>query len=77
MEEVPKKSYQLTVTVYGPNPNYEAEIASLADRQSNARFGIREEEMSAARMKTERVLFITLTEDEFKKVKLETLKVFE
>lgn len=80
-----EKSYKITITSYGPNPNYEAELADFNEKGKNYRerneemyMGRKsEKEFEGSRMKTERVLEVYLNEAEYKKLKLETLKIFE
>lgn len=73
--------YKITIVSFGDNPNYEAELAEVRERETSCKRGpfsdVTFPEDTPSRMKKERVLEVFLTEEEFKKIKSEVIKVFE
>lgn len=68
-------NYQITITRIETNPEYEKEIKEI-DVRSNYTRGY-ETRFEPQREVIKNVLLVELTEDQFKKVKLEVLKAFE
>jgi hypothetical protein len=70
--------YKLTIIKYEPNSDYEAEMAKYKDNNFfSRRNGYVEDENTPRMEKAERSLEVFLTEEEYKKVKQEVIKVFE
>lgn len=71
--------YKITITVYGDNPNYEAEVLDFEEKYKNSpgryRNNLDENIVPPLRAKNERVLEVFLTEEEFKAIKKSVLEV--
>ncbi len=74
--------YKITIIKYEKNDNYEAEMAKFKEKTGNMPYmnrypdknwDINEPQMEVA----ERSLEVFLTEEEYKKVKAEVIKIFE
>lgn len=71
--------YILTVIKYEKNDNYEEEMAKFKEQNQYGSFNVRNGFSPDAPQleKTTKALEVILTEEEFKKVKAESIKVFE
>ena len=71
--------YILTVIKYEKNDNYEEEMAKFKEQNQYGGFSVRNGLSPDAPQleKTTKSLEVILTEEEFKKVKAESIKVFE
>ncbi len=67
-------NYQIKIVKTEPNPNYELE---LKEKSRTSRYGGFDVVVTPEKTIVTDVLTCELTEDQYKKVKLEVLKVFE
>lgn len=68
--------YKLTVIKYEKNENYEAEMAKWKENNGYGMQYASSRDMPSMEV-ADRSLEVFLTEDEFKKLKAETIKIFE
>jgi len=71
--------YKITIIKYGENENYEEEMAKWKEENSGYGRGFYGKDTieSPSLVKAERSLEVFLTEEEYKKVKAEVIKIFE
>lgn len=71
--------YKLTIIKYEDNKNYAEEMAKFKENTSYGRYNYNQDRGLEIPQKelAKNVFEVVLTEDEFKKVKAETIKVFE
>ncbi len=76
-EETPKKNYRLTITRVAPNPEYAKEIEDI-EKHRNRMFDDRGRDFSIPPQKeiTTDILITEITEEQFKVIRAESLKVF-
>lgn len=68
--------YKLTIFKYEENKDYETEMAKYKEKNQYNRMNGYDEFMPVKEVPT-RTMEVFLTEEEFKKIKAETFKVFE